>query len=216
MNTVADMARCCRQVVSKHQGGVQTHLGKKSNKRDADGNEIAKVVHTMSLRQIALVVLSGYKTNMTDKARILQELGLPRQHLLRSYVEEETLQPILIAFQHLAPIKQFACGKYRIDPYSPVQKVAVECDEGNHKQYDFAAEYERQRLIEQQLTCQFVRYNPHSADFSIFQLIAQLMPLLTIVKLPSYMPHTFSVHRKYGTLYTSPLNYHEHHCCQSH
>ena len=40
MNSVSDMARCCRQVVSKHQAGVQTHLGKTIKKRDADGNEI--------------------------------------------------------------------------------------------------------------------------------------------------------------------------------
>ena len=40
MRGVPDMARCCKQVVSKHQGGVQTYLGTDSKKRDADGNKI--------------------------------------------------------------------------------------------------------------------------------------------------------------------------------
>ena len=48
MHTVADMARCCRHVASKHKDGVQTHLGKGARKRDADGNEIPKLVCTMS------------------------------------------------------------------------------------------------------------------------------------------------------------------------
>lgn len=49
MKGVPDMARCCKQAVSKHQGGVQTYLGTNSKKRDADGNEIVipKVVHVM-------------------------------------------------------------------------------------------------------------------------------------------------------------------------
>ena len=144
------------------------------------------VADTETLQKIALAVLSGCRRSMTDKTKMLQDMGLPMQYCMRSFVEEETLQPLLTVFQHLAPVKQFSCGEYRVDLYFPLQKVAVECDEGDHKQYDFAADYERQRFIEQQLSCQFVRYNPHSADFNVFRLIAQLMPLLTTVKLPSY------------------------------
>lgn len=49
MKSVADMARCCQQVVSKHQAGVQTHLGETSKKRDADGDVSPKLVYVMPI-----------------------------------------------------------------------------------------------------------------------------------------------------------------------
>ena len=49
MKTVADMARCCRQVVAKtKRASVETHVGKTCKKRDAEGNELQKQVKTMA------------------------------------------------------------------------------------------------------------------------------------------------------------------------
>jgi len=118
---------------------------------------------------------------MAEKIRISRRLGLPTHHM-RAYIEEETLAPLMTVFASSCPVRQFSCGLYRIDLYFPAQKVAVECDEGGHAHYSFEAEYERQRFLEQQLCCHFVRYNPHAADFSIYKLIAQLIPMLTSEK----------------------------------
>lgn len=105
-------------------------------------------------------------------------MGLPEEELMRAYVEEETLVPIVTVFAALDPVKQFCCGQYRIDLYFPTHKVAVECDEHGHNAYSLEAEIARQEFLEHQLGCKFVRYNPHSTDFDIHQLMAKLLPLL--------------------------------------
>ena len=85
----------------------------------------------------------------------------------------------MTVFESLGPIKQYRCGVYHIDLYFPAQKVAVECDE-SHDQYCPIKEHQRQEFIERTLECRFVRYKPQAADFSVYSLMAKLMPLLAI------------------------------------
>jgi len=143
--------------------------------------QLTPVADAATLQRIASAVLSGIRKGMAEKIRISRRLGLPTHHM-RAYIEEETLAPLMTVFASSCPVRQFSCGLYRIDLYFPAQKVAVECDEGGHAHYSFEAEYERQRFLEQQLCCHFVRYNPHAAEFSIYKLIAQLIPMLTSEK----------------------------------
>lgn len=112
------------------------------------------------------------------KAAELRDKGLPQEQLMRVYIEEE----VVTVFAALNPVKQFCCGQYRIDLYFPKQKVAVECDEHGRTAYSLEAEALRQSFLEHQLGCKFVRYNPHDANFDIFKLIAQLLPLLTTIR----------------------------------
>jgi hypothetical protein len=143
--------------------------------------QLTPVADAATLQRIASAVLSGIRKGMAEKIRISRRLGLPTHHM-RAYIEEETLAPLMTVFASSCPVRQFSCGLYRIDLYFPAQKVAVECDEGGHAHYSFEVEYERQRFLEQQLCCHFVRYNPHAAEFSIYKLIAQLIPMLTSEK----------------------------------
>ena len=114
------------------------------------------VADTGTLQEIAISCLRQSRMSHKQKQRKMREMGLPQEELMRVCVEEETLDPIVTVFGTLNPVKQFCCGRYRSDLYFPRQKVAVECDEGDHKHYNFQAEYKRQRFLEQQLTCRFV------------------------------------------------------------
>ena len=134
------------------------------------------------LQKIAVVCLRQSRMSHKLKRQKLREMGLPKEEIVRVYVEEETLGPIVTVFAALNPEKQFCCGQYRIDLYFATQKVAVECDEHGHSAYSLEAEVARQKFLERQLGCKFIRYDPHSASFDIYQLMANLLPLLTTKK----------------------------------
>lgn len=89
--------------------------------------------------------------------------------------EQETIGAIIATFQHLSYCRQYPIGPYRIDLYFPEHKIAVECDENNHRDRDIASEVDRQKYIEKQLNCRFIRYNPDIIHFSIFEVINTLI-----------------------------------------
>ncbi len=150
-----------------------------SFKFPGQGQRPSPVADLPTCKQIVLAVLSGSRQSISRKNDTLKAWGLAEFTLARSFVEEETLCPLMTVFAHLAPIKQFPCGPYRIDLYFPQQKIAVECDEHGHQNYNTQDELRRQSFVERCLGCTFFRYNPHEKPFNVFILIAQLMPILT-------------------------------------
>lgn len=88
--------------------------------------------------------------------------------------EYETLKVIQSSFNGLFSFeKQKRVLNYRIDLYIPELKVAVECDEDGHSQY--ANDEVRQKAVENELGCTFIRYNPDDKDFNIGVVINQIM-----------------------------------------
>ena len=81
--------------------------------------------------------------------------------LLRVFYGEET-------------IHQFAVGKYRIGLYFPRYKLAIECDEFDHRDRDFGYEVERLKHIEKLFNCTFVRFNPDAKDFGILEVVNRI------------------------------------------
>lgn len=143
---------------------------------------LTPVADMKTCKQIVLVVLNSTRKSLSEKQRILAEGGFAETLSMRSCIEAETIGPIVEVFAHLGPIKQFACGQFRIDLYFPMQKVAVECDEHGHAKYDAKSDVSRQYFLEKQLGCTFVRYNPHADGFSVYGILAQLVPMLTAAK----------------------------------
>lgn len=93
------------------------------------------------------------------------------------YVCKETscMRIIQKSFERFSPVLQYSVGRYRIDLYFPEHKIAVECDEFDHK--DRTNEVERQQFIENELKCYFVRFNPDENDFNIGNTINKLLEI---------------------------------------
>ena len=72
-----------------------------------------------------------------------------------------------IIFQH------FVLG-YRIDAYFLKHKLAIEVDERGHNDRDFEYEIERQKALEKELDCKFIRVNPARESFNIFNEISRI------------------------------------------
>lgn len=104
------------------------------------------------------------------------QIALP--HTIRVTKEQITINQIIKAFKHLRSIRQFSARPYFIDLYFPDYKIAVECDEDNHRFYPAHLELERQNHIEEMLHCTFVRYNPDDKDFNVGDVIHRIMMLV--------------------------------------
>ena len=58
---------------------------------------------------------------------------------------------------------------YRIDLYFHKHKLAIEADELGHADRNLSNEIERQKALEKELDCVFIRINPDEKKFNIFK-----------------------------------------------
>ena len=68
---------------------------------------------------------------------------------------------------------------YRIDAYFPNYKLAIEFDEQGHNDRDIDYEIKRQKAIEKELGCKFIRINPAKENFNIFVEISKIQNYIT-------------------------------------
>ncbi|XP_044176266.1 uncharacterized protein LOC114960803 [Acropora millepora] len=69
---------------------------------------------------------------------------------------------------------QFVIEEYRIDLYFKRYKLAIECEENSSKQVDSDKEKRRQELIEKNLVCKFIRFNPDQSGFNIIDVLSEI------------------------------------------
>lgn len=74
--------------------------------------------------------------------------------------EVDILNTISRAFNNVISIREYKVEKYRVDLYFPKYKLAVECDENNHQNYEILGEKLRELYIKEKLKCSFIRFNP--------------------------------------------------------
>lgn len=65
---------------------------------------------------------------------------------------------------NLEGIKQYSILNYKIDYYIPQLKLAIEYDENNHDKYSYKAQEGRQKQIEKELGCKFIRLSDNCSD----------------------------------------------------
>ena len=100
-------------------------------------------------------------------------LGFKNQELIMTQEQsvltkiKETFSTEEISFQHFVL-------EYRIDAYFLKYKLAVEVDERGHHDRDLEAEIERQKALERELDCKFIRINPAGENFIIFNEINRI------------------------------------------
>lgn len=89
----------------------------------------------------------------------------------KEYDFYEKLHEQLEVFNILDGECQYSCcnNKYRIDYYIPSLNIAIEYDENGHKNYTYDKHEGRQKDIEQELGCKFIRVTD---EYSINKAIA--------------------------------------------
>ena len=69
---------------------------------------------------------------------------------------------------------QYSVLGYRIDLYFHEYKLAIEVDELGHIDRYINDEIQRQRALEREIDCVFIRINSDASDFNIFKEISKI------------------------------------------
>ena len=81
--------------------------------------------------------------------------------------QQTVINSIKDAFEGENMQTQYTVLSYRIDLYCHKYKRAIEVDELGHNDRSADHEIQRQKALERQLNCVFIRTNPDAADFDI-------------------------------------------------
>ena len=88
--------------------------------------------------------------------------------------EQSVIKSIIDVFKGEDIGIQYTVLGYRTDLYFYEYKLAIEIDELGHNYKNTDYEIKRQREIEKELNCVFIRTNPNPADFNINKLNNQI------------------------------------------
>ena len=83
--------------------------------------------------------------------------------------EQTIINSIKDTFEGESIQTQYSVLSYRIDLYFHEYKFALEAGELEHTNRNINNEIERQKALEKELNCVFIRINPDEKDFNIFK-----------------------------------------------
>jgi len=109
-----------------------------------------------------------------ESINLAKKIGIDVYRNKFTNIESDTIDCIIKAFSGQDMIKQYYILGYRIDLYFVDYKLAIECDENEHK-YKIEKDKRREEEIRAKLGCEFIRYYPEDKNFDIFSLINQIM-----------------------------------------
>ena len=120
---------------------------------------------------LALKIIIGCRTD--ESCSFKRNLGF-KLHDLINTKEQTVINSIKDAFEGEDMQTQYSVLGYRIDLYFHKYKLAIEVDELGHADRNINNEIERQKALERELNCVFIRINPDEIDFNILQAINEI------------------------------------------
>ena len=85
--------------------------------------------------------------------------------------EQSVLKSVMNALEEENMQTQYSVLGYRIDLYFHDYKLTVEVDEKSHEDINIDHETKRQKALEKELSCEFIRINHDEKDFNVFKTI---------------------------------------------
>ena len=126
--------------------------------------EAVKMLCRKSAKPQSVGLAQGFGVNLDDFKCMLHET--------------RTLAVLTKVFRGEDIRLQFTVGPYRLDMYLPAYKIAIECDENNHKYYDKQHDAMRSQYISKSLGCVWIRFDPDAHGFSVLAIANQLFSLI--------------------------------------
>ena len=123
--------------------------------------------------------------NMIIRHKLIENIDFYKcynDYAITEITAKKILQDTVISQKEstiIAGIPQYPILNYRIDYYIPNLKIAIEYDENNHKNYSYEAQEGRQKEIEKELGCRFIRVSDKQSYFENVKTV--------INKIDSYM-----------------------------
>ena len=120
---------------------------------------------------LVLKIINDCRTD--ESCNLKRNLGF-KLHDVINTKEQTIINSIKAAFEGENIQTQYSVLGYRIDLYFHEYKLAIEVDELGHADRNVNNEIERQRALERELNCVFIRINPDAVDFNIFKEINKI------------------------------------------
>lgn len=110
---------------------------------------------------------------------LAEALGFDVNYTKYTCTESDTIKAIKEVFNGEDMIEQFRVNSYMIDVYMPKFKLAIECDEYNHK-FQKDKDDERERDIRKLIPdIQFIRLNPDDKNYNIYMSLNEIYQHIT-------------------------------------
>ena len=158
----AGVARClCSKANYAHNWQLSSVVCKPINWPKWDSNKLDLYINEEGMREL----LVGSQQPLAKKLAGYMGIKMIGHKYVRK--EASTIYAIKKVFEGISMKQQFSIGTYRINLYFSEHKLAIDCDEHDHKGRDIKYEIRQQSFIENQLNCKFIRYNPDAKHFTI-------------------------------------------------
>ena len=135
------------------------------------------------------LVMNSKVIGESKKQEFLKWLNIDNEMIVLTSREEmeflDTLGAQLKVFKITDFERQYSklqCGDYRIDLYIPSLKVAIEYDEDGHKNYTYEQQELRQKLIEEELGCIFIRVSDDKTHIENSAIVLRELIKLNLLK----------------------------------
>ena len=130
--------------------------------------------HSMYVHEDILIpIIMQPRLSDSKTIKFTSDLGFNQINLILKK-EQSMIESIRETFKGEDIRIQYTVLDYRIDLYFYEHKLAIEIDELGQNDRNTDYESKRQREIENELNCIFIRTNPDAADFNINELNNQI------------------------------------------
>ena len=119
---------------------------------------------------IAITIIMQSRLSDLETIKFRSDLRFNQIHLILKK-EQKVLKSIKDTFEGEDMQTQYTVIGYRIDLYFPAY---IQVDELGHNDRNIDYEIQRQRAIEKELGCVFIRINPDEEKFNIFTAINKI------------------------------------------
>ena len=120
---------------------------------------------------LALKIIMDCRTD--ESCNLKRNLGFTLHDVINTK-EQTVINSIKDAFEGENMQTQYTVLNYRIDLYFHKYKLAIEIDELGHNDRNIDYEIQRQKALERELNCVFIRNNPDEKDFNICKEINKI------------------------------------------
>ena len=108
-----------------------------------------------------------------ESCNLKKNLGFTLHDVINT-LKQTVIKSIKDAFEGDDMQTQYSVLSYRIDLYFHKYKLVIEVGELGHADRNINNEIERQRALEKELTCVFIRIDPDALNLNIFKEINKI------------------------------------------
>ena len=161
-----------KNMLKKNLPALTNQYPKEYKKQRSEFNESTNQANRRFIHvDLALKIIMNYRTD--ESCKFKRNLGFTHHDVINTK-EQTVIDSIKDAFEGENVQTQHTVLGYRIDLYFHKYKLAIEVDELDDNDRSDDHETQRQRALERELNCVFLRINPDAADFNICKAISKI------------------------------------------